>query len=329
MNNQKNMIYRLFLLALVGIICVIGSCKKQSPTETSSNPTVPHAERFGIYALDLETETVELIISSAKEFSKVRLNHAGDTFVFSQKIDGDDNEHTEIFTHSINGSNLQRLTQNTVWDIYPSWSNDDAQIAFLSFRDTTLDIYIMNANGTNQRKLYDSGFHDADIHWIGDKIAFTRNSQIWTIKSDGTQPTQITDPPNAGVWGNAVLPFGDYDPRIRPDESTIVFERMVSDSSEHGCYDIFTINMNGINESRLTQTGYTQGLANWSYAGDKIVYTVSAIGEQGVFDIYLMNADGTNNRNITPDYFPDTFLCHCPLFSSDDTKIYFVGEWWE
>ena len=102
MNNRENVFSNLFLLALVGIICVIGSCKKQSPTGTSSNPMVPHAKRFGIYALDLEAETVELIISSAKEFSKVRLNHAGDTFVFSQKIDGDDNEHTEIFTVSIN-----------------------------------------------------------------------------------------------------------------------------------------------------------------------------------------------------------------------------------
>ena len=43
----------------------------------------------------------------------------------------------------------------------------------------------------------------------------------------------------------------------------------------------------------------------------------------------MMNADGTDNHNITPDYFPAEFLCHTPVFSIDDSKIFFIGEWWE
>jgi hypothetical protein len=42
-----------------------------------------------------------------------------------------------------------------------------------------------------------------------------------------------------------------------------------------------------------------------------------------------MNSDGTNNRDITPDYFPNDFLCHSAVFSNDDSVIYFIGEWWE
>jgi hypothetical protein len=45
--------------------------------------------------------------------------------------------------------------------------------------------------------------------------------------------------------------------------------------------------------------------------------------------MYMMNADGSNSRDITPDYFPASFLTHLAVFSRDDTKIYFIGEWWE
>jgi Tol biopolymer transport system component len=42
-----------------------------------------------------------------------------------------------------------------------------------------------------------------------------------------------------------------------------------------------------------------------------------------------MNADGGGARNVTPDYFPDDFLCHAPSFSPDGGRLFFVGQWWE
>jgi Tol biopolymer transport system component len=293
------------------------------------NLYVPHEEKWGIYALNPLTEEVELIYSSSEKISYLRLNNAGNTFVFSQTIGGDDNEKEEICTLRVDGSNFVRVTNNSFWDLYPSWSPDDSRIAFLTWRENDLDIYVINVNGTNEIKLYDSGSHDADIHWIKNRIVFTSHSQIWSIKDDGTDPLQITDPPNAGQWGNANLPFGDYDPRLSPDGSKVVFERLLNDTSPHGNYDIFVINSDGAEETRLTSTGYSQGLASWSHSGEKIVYIVAAIGTEGRYDIYLMNSDGTSNRNITPDYFPADFLCHSPVFSLDDSIIFFIGEWWD
>lgn len=310
-------------MIIVSLILVTGCLKE------ASNEYVPHEERWGIYSLNLVTKEVELIYTSSMKVSNLRLNNVGDTFVFSQMIDGDSNEYEEICTLQITGSNFIRLTDNNFWDLYPSWSPDDSQIAFLSWRDNDLDIYVMNANGNNVRLLYDSGSHDADIHWGLDRIVFTAHSQIWSIRDDGTEPIQITDPPNAGQWGNANLPFGDYDPRLSPDGTKIVFERMDDDSSPHGNYNIYIINVDGSGEIRLTNNGYGQGLASWSHSGDKIVYLVAAINSDGKYDIYMMNSDGMNNRNITPDYFPAAFLCHSPIFSMDDSKIFFVGEWWE
>lgn len=289
---------------------------------------VPHQERWGIYQLDIATQNIELIYTSPCKISGLQINNKGDTFVFSQFIDGTQNNHQEICTLSVEGTDFARLTTNSIMDTYPVWSPDGLKIAFLSM-GKTLDIYIMNRDGTNVTMLYDSGGHDGDIHWVDNTIAFTRDSQIWAIHDDGTQPRQITDPEHAGQWGKAVLPFGDYDPRISPDGSTIVFERLVDDATNHGNYNIYSIKMDGTHETALTDTGYTQGLAKWSFSGNKIVYSVTAISEKGVYDIYMMNADGTKPVNITPGYFPASFLCHSPIFSANDSKIFFVGEWWE
>ncbi len=129
-------------------------------------------------------------------------------------------------------------------------------------------------------------------------------------------------------WGNANLPFGDYDPRFSPDGRKIVFERMDDDTSVHGNYNLYTIYAEGTGEAKITTTNYSQGIANWSNSGDKLVFMVSAIGTEGKFDLYTVSSDGSSYQNITPSYFPANFLCHRPCFSSDDLKVYFIGQWY-
>lgn len=288
---------------------------------------VPREGRWGIYALDLATEEISLIYSSSVKISGLQLNGEGDTFVFSQAY-GDTNDQEEICSIQIDGGNFKRLTDNTVMDTYPCWSPDGEKIAFLSFGET-LDICIMNSDGSDVSLLYDSGFHDGDINWVGQTIVFTRNSQIWMMNQDGTGVHPVTNPPHAGEWGEAVLPFGDYDPRLSPDGRKIVFERLVDDETRHGNYDIYCINADGSSEHALTSTGYTQGMASWSHDGSRIAYVVTAAGEKGVYDLYIMNADGKEQRDVTPEYVPEAFLCHSGWFSPDDSVLFFVGEWWE
>ncbi|MFC2134913.1 TolB family protein [Bacteroidota bacterium] len=327
---MKNMfcdsVVMVFTLLLFSFL--LSNCNSNDPNEPT-NPVVPHLERWGIYSLDLTSELTELIYSSSNQISFVRLSNSGDKFIFSQKINGELNENKEICEIGTDGNGFRSITSNNYWDLYPCWSPDDERIAFLSFRETDLDIYVMNSTGSNETKLFDSGFHDADIDWHGDKIYFTSQSKIWSISEEGTVLSQITEPPRAGEWGNANLPFGDYDPRVNPDGTELVFERMVDDQSVHGNYNIYTINLNSGVETELTANGYSQGLVEWSHAGDKLVYIVAAIGTEGKYDIYMMNSNGSDNHSIMPSYFPAEFLCHLAMFSIDDTKIYFLGEWWE
>jgi hypothetical protein len=335
MSDYKKIAILAAVCVIVALFFVAFITKNQSPL--SENREVPHEDTWGIYVLDLETEKTELVYSSANTISRIRLNNAGDRLVFSQQIDRDGIECAaegspinlckEICSVSVDGEDYRRLTDNEFCDLVPCWSSGDTQIFFLSFRDT-MEIFVMDADGGNMREFYDSGVHDSDLHCSGGKLAFTRDSQIWIMDEDGANLAQVTEPPRAGEWGNAVLPFGDYDPNLSPDGNRIVFERMVDDETTHGNYNIYVINVDGSVEAALTDTGYTQGLPVWSHSGEQIVYMVSAIGNDGKYDIYLMNADGSENRNTTPSYFPADFLCHDPIFSEDDSKIFFVGEWY-
>lgn len=313
-SGKKRMVFLFVLPLLISTVFLSGCVTPQ---------------RWGIYSLDIESGKVELIYTSGKKISTLRLSTANHRFVFSQQIDGEGNEYEEICTVGVDGSNFVRLTNNSIWDLYPAWSPDGTRIAFLSLRERDLDIYVMDADGSNVTKLYDSGYHDADIHWAGERIVFTSNSRIWTIRDDGTDPFQVTEPPRAGEWGNANLPFGDYDPQFNREGTRIAFERLENDTSPHGNYNIHVVNADGSGETPLTDTGYSQGFPSWSHSGDAIVYLIAAINTTGYYDMYMMNADGTENHDITPEYFPSNFLCHSPIFSEDDSKIYFVGELWE
>jgi Tol biopolymer transport system component len=327
----KKAVVAIAVVALIAVLAVVAASNLLNIGPLQETPdSVPHEGKFGIYVLDPATEKVKLLYSTDNEIytSALRLNNQG-KLVFAQKTDGSSDESTEIFTIDVDGQNLKRLTDNGYWDVYPAWSQDGTQIAFLSQRESDFDIYMMNADGTGEHLFYDSGLHDGDIDWVGDIIVFTSGFKIWSIKDDGSGLMQVTNPADAGQWGNANLPIGDYDPRLRADGLKVVFERLEDPESNHGDYDIFSVNVDGTEETQLTSTGYAQGLASWSHAGDRIVYGVAAIGEEGKYDIYMMEADGSDNHSITPEYFASDFLCYSPMFSLDDSEIYFIGQWYE
>jgi len=296
-------------------------------TPVVSGGYVPYSEEYGIYKLDIETGETQLIYSSPLEITNIDLSPDGTKFALCMHH-GDGYEYSEIYTMNIDGTELTRLTDNDGWDLYPNWSPDGSEFVFLSWRDSSLDIYKMDADGGNQMLLYDSGVHDADLDWVGDHIVFTRDSQIWMMNSDGTDAHQLTDPPNAGVWGDSVLPFGDYDPRISPDGLLVVFERLVDDMTEHGNYELYIIGVDGEGEHNITVTGWTQGIAQWSSTGEELIYLVSAMGEEGRYDVFRINVDGTGMTDLTSEHYPPGFLAHHPIYAGDDSTIYFVGQWW-
>jgi Tol biopolymer transport system component len=186
--NKKIVISAIAVIVVALVFVTLITSTDLSPSESKE---LVHDKKWGIYALDLETQETELVYSSENKISKIRLDNAGGRLVFAQEF-GNSNECIvegspvnlcqEICSIGVDGTNYRRLTDNRFWDLIPCWTEDDSRIVFLSYRET--------------------------------------------------------------------------------------------------------------------------------------------------LDIFMMNADGSEQINITPDYFPTEFLCHHPIFSKDDSKIFFVGEWY-
>ena len=74
----------------------------------------------------------------------------------------------EIYTIGADGNEYRRLTVNNwEWDKHPTWSPNGKQIVFWSNRVTgRRQLWIMNADGSNQRPLMDSPYNDWDPIWV-------------------------------------------------------------------------------------------------------------------------------------------------------------------
>ena len=79
------------------------------------------------------------------------------------RLQGDPGDH-EIWTMGARGGSQRRLTRNQTVDLEPTWSPDGTTIAWVLYEQGTFhsDIWLMDADGTDKRRLTDLGRHNCN-----------------------------------------------------------------------------------------------------------------------------------------------------------------------
>ncbi len=215
------------------------------------------------------------------------------------------------------GTGQTQLTTGGFTDGQPSWSPDGSQIVFHSTRYGRYNILRMNADGTGRVPLTDFALPYDSLHprWSpdGTKILFITNRtggngiHIWVMNADGTNQVQLT----TSIPTPSGSPSGDIEPAWSPDGSKIVFR---SDRNGVANPEIYTMNADGSNQTRLTNNTAEDKEPAWSPDGQRIAFFSRGGGRDG---IYVMDVNGTNEQRLTPTGFQ-------PSWSPDGSKIVFT-----
>jgi len=109
----------------------------------------------------------------------------------------------EIFTINPDGSGIKNITQNAATDTSPAWSPDGNRIVFSSDRNGNMELYVMDKNGENVRKLTDNPqIMDWGALWHrnGQRIIFISDydysptgTGIYMVSLGGGKPVSLTN----------------------------------------------------------------------------------------------------------------------------------------
>ena len=213
-----------------------------------------------------------------------------------------------------------QLTTGAYSDYAGRISPDDSKVVFFSDRSGNWDIYIINIDGTNLTRLTTHDNRDYQPHWSpdGTKIVFKSNSSgysnIWAMDSDGSNKTQLTSCTGGyDTWPPHRYTFGaDFS----YDGSQIVYDCYAT-----GNYDIWVMDSDGSNATRLTSNSADDANPCFSPDGTKIVFWSNRSNNENK-DIYIMNSDGSGQTQLTTDSEDDFH----PHFNHDGTQIGFISR---
>lgn len=174
---------------------------------------------FDIYTAAVDGSDIRRLTNYGVYTAEGVLSPDGQSIVFTSLKDGD----LEIYTMNIDGSNVRRLTHKAGYDGGPWWSPDGSKIVYRAYhpteptelkdyqdllaqrvvRPSKMELWVMNADGSDQRQITHLGGANFGPSWTpdGKQIIFSSNYKnprgsnfdLFIVSLDGTGLKQITN----------------------------------------------------------------------------------------------------------------------------------------
>ncbi len=226
-----------------------------------------------------EGAAVALAASDTVFYQELSWSPKGESLLLSvlEMRPGGEDYTYRIYRVGANGSKLTRLSEGPR-DYWTTWSPDGSRIAFGSFQQDNLDIYVMDANGKNRIRLTDDPAEDTHPNWSPDgaRLVFVSGRdgrpKIYVMNADGSDAK-----PLSSVEGEV------WNPVWSPDGGRIAFYVTDQAGKDH----VHVMNADGTGLRLLAEGVWP----SWSPDGSRILYG----GSDG---LYVMNADGTERARV-------------------------------
>jgi TolB protein len=174
-----------------------------------------------------------------------------------------------------------------VQNYLPAWSLDGTKLAFATNRDGNMEIYVVNRDGSNLRRVTNHPSADVTPTWspTGNQIAFvsdrTGSPQIYVVNDDGTDLRLITHEQHCD----------------RPTWSPPPFNKIAYTSQRGGGNQINVYDLKTGETVTITDGIGSNESAAFSPNGRHLAFVSDRLG--GKEQIFTIDYDGKNLRQIT------------------------------
>jgi uncharacterized protein YjdB len=275
---------------------------------SSDKPDVALAREGGVIDALSPGHAVVTATSSWGKTAKADVFVVGDLLVASNRGGS-----FGIYQMRVTGPpNLTRLLQDSSTNIQAVLAPDRTRIAFSSNRNGSFDLYLMDADGRNLRRLTSEAGNEGDPSWTPDGArivyTFTRGTttQIASMAADGGEARILTT--SSG---------GNHSPSVSPDGQSIAFI-----SVRDGNQEVYAMNLDGGNQRRLTKTSERESCPRFFRNGD-LAYVVERGGRAKGSRVMRLAWGGGSTRQLLQTEQPVPAIA---VSREGDRLAYVVGR---
>ena len=161
----------------------------------------------------------------------------------------------DVFYAPVNTRHRTNLTNHPSIDTSPTWSPTGRQIAFISDRSGSPQLWLMDSDGTNLQRMVTEGGHCDSPDWSPDGRFIVYS---WQAPTRWEHDIYVMEVSTAKIFQLTTGSDSNENPHWSPDGRHLVFQ-----SARTGSKQIFIMNADGKNLKQITAYGINEAPA-WS-----------------------------------------------------------------